>query len=304
MKARTAVAIALAVVTSVGMVGTVRNAVRRAKDTDAAAAATARAGELSRSAAHDQAALTEEMDRLRATLADLEQQIFVEDTDVAEAGAELGRIAGQLGLTVSRLDSDPTAGIVSMTATGPEAAAFQWLQKVEQAMSRDGGVLEQLVVTAGSGDKMTVTIAIRYVRRDESVPKSGAPSRTALLEATESWPTPGVQTVTAAFLGGPADPPAEVRRTTEALSVVGETAMGLLGGPSPRPPRTHMTTGRVELIGVASINGVTHYAVRFAEENSIRTLEVGQKAFGWSLIEVTGPGIVLEKEGQTYAIPR
>ncbi len=284
MKARTAVTIALIAVATVASVGTVRNVVRRSTDKDAAAAAAAGTLELSRAATRDEAVWTNEIDRLREALADLEQQIFADDPDVAEAGADLSQSAGQFGLTVTRLDSDPTRGIVSVTACGPETAAVRWLQTVEQAMSRDGGLLEQLIVTAGSSEEMTIAIDIRYVRSGKNVPNPEGPSRTELLEAAESWPTADVHAVSAAFHGWPADLPA-----AEALPF-GDEAI--------------TAAGRVELIGIASINGVTHYALRFAEEKSIRTLEVGQQAFGWNLIEAGEPSLVLQKEGQHYAIPR
>ncbi len=289
MKVRTALTIALVVVTSAGSGGAVRNVLREAMDREAAAAATVSAFELSRTATTDEAARTEEIDRLRNSVADLEKHIFADDLDVAVAGAEFSLSARRLGVTVLRLDTDPTRDIVSIAAAGLEAATFGWLETVERAMSRDGGLLEQLIVTAKPANQMTVAIEIRYPRHTENVPSPGGPSRSRLLEAAESWPAPGVHAVTAAFLGHPAAD--EHRVEGEATS-------------EPTPPRPGTAAGRVELIGIASVDGVTHYALRFAEEKSIRTLEIGQQAFGWNLIDVNQRGLVLQKEGQHYAIPK
>ena len=294
MKARTAISIALIGVTTVGMGGTVRNVVREATESDASEAAAGNAIELSRLAARDETAQTDEIGRLRDTLAELEGQIFADDPDVARVGAELSESARRSGLTVSRLDSDPTRGVVTMTATGPEAATFGWLQAVERATRRDGSRLEQLVVTAGPTDQMTIAIEMRYMRRDESMPNPGGPSRTRLLEAAESWPVSSVHAVAAAFLTRPTGLPTGNSQPVHVFSFGGEAA----------PPAAGSAAGRVELIGVASVNGATHYALRFTEERSIRALEVGHQAFGWKLIEATAPGLVLQKEGQHYEIPR
>ena len=291
MKARIVVTIALIVVTAAASVGTIRNVVRESADTNAAASAAAGTLELTRAATRDEAVWTDEIDRLRETLADLEQQVFADDPDVAEAGADLSRSAGRFGLTVSRLDSDPTRGIVSMTARGPEAASVQWLQTVEQTLSRDGGLLEQLVVTAGPSEQMTIAIDLRYVRSGECVPNPEGPSRAELLAAAESWPGADVHAVCAAF------------HAVNAAFYGPPTDLSAAEAP-PLEDETDTTDGRVELIGIASVNGVTHYALRFTEEKSIRTLEVGQQAFGWNLIEANEPSLVLQKEGQHYAIPR
>ena len=298
MKARTAITIALIGATTVGMGGTVRNVVREATDSDASEAAAGNAMELSRLAARDETAQTDEIGRLREMLAGLERQIFTDDPDVARVGAELSESARRSGLTVSRLDSDPTRGVVTMTATGLEAATFGWLQAVERAMHRDGGLIEQLVVTAGPTDQMTVAIEMRYMRRDESMPNPGGPSRTRLLEATESWPASSVHAVAAAFATRPTDLPTGNPQPADVIAADGETAL------NPRPLRAASAVGRVELIGVASVNGATHYALRFTEERSIRALEVGHQAFGWKLVEAAEPGLVLQKEGQHYEIPR
>ncbi len=289
MKVRTALILALVVTTTAGSVGAIRNVIREATDEEAAAAATVRASELSRAATRDEAAWTGEINRLRNSATDLERHIFADDPDVVVAGGELSLLARRLGVTVLRLDTDPTRGIVSIAGAGPEAATFGWLRAVERTMSRDGGMLEHLVVTAEPANQMTVAIEIRYLRHGESVPSPGGPSRSRLLEAAETWPAPGVQTVAAAFLGRP---------VVEEHSLEGEAA------PDPTPPQPVAAAGRVELIGIASVDGITRYALRFVEEQSIRTLEVGQQAFGWNLIEAGRPGLVLQKEGQHYAIPR
>jgi len=288
VKARTAITVALVLVTAVGLGGATRNTVRRTADRDAATSTGAAAREISRTAASEETTLGSEIDLLRLTLADLQQQVFGDDEDVVETSAALRQSAEQLGLTVSRLDVDPTRGVVSATITGPDAATLDWLQTVEQTMIHDSVLLQKLVVTAMPENEMTVAIEMRQLRPGEGPPSPGGPSRTELLEAAASWPTPGSHRLTAAFLARP----------TGALPADGKTTPD---SPAPVPSPAN---GRVELLGTASVNGITQFVLRFGDEKSIRALEMGQHAYGWSLIHANEQGLVLQKEGEHFAIPR
>lgn len=299
MKTGKTIVLVLIAVTAAGCFGTVRNLARITDDKETAHRTAAAAREIFHAATRDEAEWTLKVDSFRKLVLELEQQVPGDDPEVSVSGAELQTSARRLGLEISRLDSDPTRGIVSMAVTGPEAAACQWLQDVESAMHRDGGLLEHLVVTAEPADQMAVAIEIRYARRDESAPNPAGLSRMRLLEATQTWPAATVQTVTAAFVGqAGGNGPDPGLPSAEEYPTVGERPAYAT------PHQADLPAGRVELVGIASVNGVTHYALRFSEERSVRTLKVGQEAFGWQLLDAGDPNIVLQKEGEYYAIPQ
>jgi hypothetical protein len=285
------IVVVLIAIAAVGGSGAVHNVIRISADRQArdAAATTTRA--VIHDATLSEAVWAPKVDSLRELLGELERSERHTAPNASLTGAELQASARELGADILRFDSDPARGILSVSVSGDEAKAYQWLEGVEQAMQRDGALLENLIITAEPDSRLAMTIEIRYPGEDASPPVPGGLSRSRLALASQAWPDATVQAVAAAFTSRstPTVPNADIPSTVLPADTNGH--------------RTRSSAGRVELVGIASVNGVQRYVLRFNEERSVQTLQSGEQAFGWRLVGSGGEDLVLQKEGEYYAIP-
>ena len=204
-------------------------------------------------------------------------------SDLAET---LAKRASDGGVDLRSLGVDVGQRRIEIGVSGPPARVAGWLVDAERTVLRAGVRVERVTASSGSPGAIDAALTAVYdrVAGPASAPvattRSTGPTRSDVMERSDRWVRASADEVARAFSVAPI-PVAPV-----ALDDAPQPAQL----PRPTGPRY---VGRVG-------GDIDAYAFRFPESPLVRAIAVGQTAFGWRLVAVTGSRFDFEKEGYQH----